>query len=72
MTYLQYAWRNKSAKRTAYIPERWEFIEMMEPKSGFDSEVEMLPEESAIIQAPPDLLSLLLPLLAIVISLSFE
>ena len=45
---------------------------MMEPKSGFDSEVEMLPEESAIIQAPPDLLSFLLPLLAIVISLSFE
>jgi len=29
----------------------------------------MLPDESAIIQAPPDLLSLLLPSLAIVMSL---
>ena len=38
---------------------------MMGPKSGFEPEMIMFPEESAIIQAPPDLLSLLLPSLAI-------
>ena len=60
---------NRSAERTAYISERWEFIEVMGPKSEFDPEMIMLPEESAIIQAPPDLLSLLLPSLAIIMSL---
>ena len=42
---------------------------MMGPKSGFDPEMIMLPEESAIIQVPPDFISLLLPSLAIVMSL---
>ena len=42
---------------------------MMGPKSGFDPEMMMFPEESAMIQAPPDLLSLLLPSLAIIMPL---
>ena len=40
----------------------------MGPKSVFDPEDAILPDESAIIQAPSDLLSLLLPLLAIIMS----
>ena len=40
----------------------------MGPKSGFDPEDAILLDESAIIQAPSDLLSLLLPLLAIIMS----
>ena len=38
----------------------------MGPKSGFEPEMMMFPEESAMIQAPPDLLSLLLPSLAMI------
>ena len=41
---------------------------MMGPKLGFDPEIGVVPEESTIIQAPPDLRSLLLPSLAIIIS----
>ena len=41
---------------------------MMRLKSGFEPEVAILPDESAIIQAPPDLRSLLLPSLAILLS----
>ena len=40
----------------------------MGPKSGFDPDIDVVPEESAIIQAPPDLCSLLFPSLAIIIS----
>ena len=41
---------------------------MIEPKSGFDPDVAILPDESTISQAPPDLLSLLFSSLAIMIS----
>ena len=43
-------------------------MDVMEPKSGFDPDDTILPNDSAIIQAPPDLLSLLLPSLAIIMS----
>ena len=43
-------------------------MDVMRPKSGFDPDDAILPNESAIIQSPPDLLSLLLPSLAIIMS----
>ena len=44
----------------------------MGPKSGFDPDIDVVPEESAIIQASPDLWSLLLPSLAMMISQLFS
>ena len=44
---------------------------MMGPKSGFDPDIDVVPEVSTIIQAPPDLRSLLLQSLAIIISYLF-
>ena len=55
-------------ERTAYTSDRCEFIEDIGPKSGFDPDIDVVPEESAIIQAPPDLWSLLLPSLAMMMS----
>ena len=43
-------------------------MDVMGPKSGFDPDDAILPNESAIIQAPPDFSSLLLPSLVIIIS----
>ena len=55
-------------ERLAHISDRCEFIEDIGPKSGFDPDIDVVPEESAIIQAPPDLWSLLFSSLAMMIS----
>ena len=66
MKYLQYSLMSNKADSTANIYDRWELIDVIGPKSGFDPEIIRVPEESAIIQAPPDLHLLLLPSLAMI------
>ena len=69
MKYQKNSWRNSKVDNTLNISDLCELIEVISPKSGFDPEIKLLTDRSTIIQVPPNLYFILLPSLAIIISL---